>query len=113
MRRLLLLPLLLLLTVPSQAQPLRLLTATRLHADTTFVLDAADKKIEKENLHAATAVRLVAADEARERWMEVEVGAAVAANRLVLHLRGVQGQVRIRATLRPLLQQLPITPSQH
>ena len=76
-------------------------------ADEDFDLNIAERHITEPDFHAETAVE--AGDEAA-RGLNLKVGVAVRAEQIDVLLRNVQGHVRFRANLDPVLRRLGARP---
>ena len=72
-------------------------------ADETFVLDIDLRRITETNFEASTEVEV---GEDQARGVNLRVGVMVGASRIDVLLRNVQGRVRFRGTLEPVLRLL-------
>lgn len=76
---------------------------TAAHADEDFNLDISERRINEQDFHAETDVE---AGDASARGLNLKVGVAVRAEQIDVLLRNVQGHVRFRANLEPVLRLL-------
>lgn len=76
---------------------------SRTNADESFELNISERRITEERLEASTQVELGGED---ERGLNLKVGVAVGAERIVLVLRNVRGSVRFKASLDEVLRRI-------
>ncbi|HVF55264.1 MAG TPA: hypothetical protein VM934_03890 [Pyrinomonadaceae bacterium] len=91
----------------SSAPPAQETQAVRPTARTTidedFQLNIVERRITESDFEASTSIEM--GDE-QARGLRLGIGVAVGANRIDVLLRNVQGRVRFRATLEPLLRRI-------
>lgn len=75
--------------------------ATRTSADETFELNIPERRITRENFAASTAVRTDGSGH-----LDLQIGVGVAATRIEVLLRNVQGKVRFQGNLDRVLRLL-------
>ena len=90
-------------TPPEPAPQATTDTAARASADETFDLDIGERRINRSDFEASTAVE---AGESSARGLNLRVGVGVGARQIDVLLRNVRGRVRFRANLEQVLHRI-------
>lgn len=86
-----------------QNTPTEQAATTRTNADESFELNITERRITRDDYEASTSVE---AGDGEARGLALRIGVMVRAGHIDLLLRGVQGNVRFRASLEPVLRRL-------